>query len=174
MQEARTSARNPLTKSKHLVFVDPAGVVRLRVQPNGEPLVERAARLLAVLSVRCLTSPRDFEVFETSNASFRNGLVRQAEKLIKESKPLSMRTTQLRGAFRLTPREGEVLELLLNGACNKDIATKLNISYRVTKFHVSNLFRKFRVSGRSDLMIRSSNYFVDGRAKNLQELVSGS
>ena len=52
----------------------------------------------------------------------------------------------------LSRRETEVLEGLKEGLANKEIANKLNISERTVKFHVSNLFAKFKVDSRIQLM----------------------
>ena len=52
----------------------------------------------------------------------------------------------------LSRRETEVLEGLNEGLANKEIANKLNISERAVKFHVSNLFTKFKVNSRIQLM----------------------
>lgn len=54
---------------------------------------------------------------------------------------------------RLSPREREVLECLLENLSNKEIARKLNISERTAKFHVSNLLAKFEVRRRVDLVM---------------------
>lgn len=54
---------------------------------------------------------------------------------------------------RLSPREREVLECLLENLSNKEIARKLNISERTAKFHVSNLLAKFNVKRRADLIM---------------------
>jgi DNA-binding NarL/FixJ family response regulator len=48
----------------------------------------------------------------------------------------------------LTPREGEVLELLAAGASNKIIARRLGVSVHTAKFHVASLLRKLGASGR--------------------------
>jgi DNA-binding NarL/FixJ family response regulator len=53
----------------------------------------------------------------------------------------------------LSRRENEVLELLLENYSNKEIASRLNISSRTAKFHVSNLLAKYGVSGRADLLL---------------------
>ena len=52
----------------------------------------------------------------------------------------------------LSRRQTEVLEGLNEGLANKEIANKLNISERTVKFHVSNLFAKFKVDSRIQLM----------------------
>ncbi|MEJ2009148.1 MAG: response regulator transcription factor [Acidobacteriota bacterium] len=57
------------------------------------------------------------------------------------------------GRRRLSPREREVLECLLENFSNKEIAKKLNISERTAKFHVSNLLAKFDVRRRVDLIM---------------------
>lgn len=53
----------------------------------------------------------------------------------------------------LSRREQEVLQALLENLSNKEIATKLNISERTAKFHVSNLLAKFGVQRRADLIL---------------------
>jgi DNA-binding NarL/FixJ family response regulator len=54
--------------------------------------------------------------------------------------------------IQLTRREGEVLDGILKGWSNKEIASQLNISVRTEKHYVSALFRTFQVSNRSELM----------------------
>jgi DNA-binding NarL/FixJ family response regulator len=49
-------------------------------------------------------------------------------------------------------RELDVLPLVVEGWSNKEIAAELCISERTVKFHVSNLFRKFRVNRRLELI----------------------
>jgi DNA-binding NarL/FixJ family response regulator len=50
----------------------------------------------------------------------------------------------------LTQREAEVLELLAEGLANKQIAARLNISEHTVKFHVSSIYTKLGVSGRTE------------------------
>jgi DNA-binding NarL/FixJ family response regulator len=57
------------------------------------------------------------------------------------------------GVARLSPREKEVLDALLGNLSNKEIASKLNMSERTAKFHVSNLLAKYRVRRRADLIL---------------------
>ncbi len=52
--------------------------------------------------------------------------------------------------FDLTPRELEVLELMVHGLSNADIAERLVIGLSTVKFHVSNILSKFDVSSRAE------------------------
>ncbi len=53
----------------------------------------------------------------------------------------------------ISRREREVLDLLLDNLSNKEIASKLFITERTIKFHVSNLLSKFHVQRRADLIV---------------------
>jgi DNA-binding NarL/FixJ family response regulator len=57
------------------------------------------------------------------------------------------------GPTRLSRREKEVMEALLENLSNKEIAAKLNMSERTAKFHVSNLLAKYGVRRRADLIL---------------------
>ncbi len=52
----------------------------------------------------------------------------------------------------LTPREREVLDLVLEGTPNKLIAYELKISEPTVKLHLRGLFRKFSVGNRTQLV----------------------
>lgn len=54
----------------------------------------------------------------------------------------------------LTSRETEVLALLAEGAGNKEIATKLNISEHTAKFHVSSILSKLGATTRTEAVTR--------------------
>ena len=56
----------------------------------------------------------------------------------------------------ISDREREVLNELVKGLSNKEIAQKLFISESTTKTHVSNLFSKLEVKNRSQAIIRSN------------------
>jgi DNA-binding NarL/FixJ family response regulator len=49
----------------------------------------------------------------------------------------------------LTPRETDVLKVLLQGAMNHEIARTLGIGRETVKVHVKNIFRKLRVTDRT-------------------------
>lgn len=51
---------------------------------------------------------------------------------------------------KLSPRQQEILDGLVRGLTNKDIARQLGISVAVVKFHLLVLFRKLNVANRSE------------------------
>jgi DNA-binding CsgD family transcriptional regulator/signal transduction histidine kinase len=53
----------------------------------------------------------------------------------------------------LRPREREVLELMVAGLRNREIADRLFITIRTVKFHVSNILHKLQVESRADVII---------------------
>jgi DNA-binding NarL/FixJ family response regulator len=55
----------------------------------------------------------------------------------------------------LTPREGEVLELLAQGLTNAAIAERLILSPKTIRNQVSNIFGKLQVASRSEAIIKA-------------------
>jgi DNA-binding NarL/FixJ family response regulator len=55
----------------------------------------------------------------------------------------------------LTPRESEVLRLLVRGSSNKQIAAALRVSERTVKFHISALFTKLGATNRTEAVTRA-------------------
>jgi len=53
----------------------------------------------------------------------------------------------------LTPREREVLRLLIKGSTNKEIANDLFISEKTVKSHLNKIFKKLNVSRRLDAIL---------------------
>jgi DNA-binding NarL/FixJ family response regulator len=53
------------------------------------------------------------------------------------------------GRDALTPSEQRILEMIVTGQSNKEIAFDLNVSENTVKTHVKNIFEKLRVSDRT-------------------------
>jgi DNA-binding CsgD family transcriptional regulator len=52
----------------------------------------------------------------------------------------------------LTPKESEIIQFIIAGQSNKEIATQLFISENTLKVHLKNITRKFEVSGKYELL----------------------
>jgi DNA-binding NarL/FixJ family response regulator len=54
----------------------------------------------------------------------------------------------------LTPREGEVMELLQSGKSNAEIANELNVGIETVRSHARRIYRKLGVKTRRELLAR--------------------
>ena len=76
----------------------------------------------------------------------------------------------------LSKREKEVLRLVLQGKSNKQIALSLGISIRTVEFHLKNIYAKFQVSSRIELILKlgyaphPSRMQVPGGGANIEDL----
>lgn len=60
---------------------------------------------------------------------------------------------------KLTGRETEVLDLLTQGMCAKEIAAYLSLSKRTIEHHIENIKDKMNVSSKYELLIKMFHYF---------------
>jgi DNA-binding CsgD family transcriptional regulator len=72
----------------------------------------------------------------------------------------STASAPLDGDVALSPRELEVLLLLAEGASNKEIARRLNISVHTAKFHVGSILDKLDAIGRTDAVAHAARIGV--------------
>jgi NarL family two-component system response regulator LiaR len=72
------------------------------------------------------------------------------QALIQADTPGPARNLAASEAFGLTPREHEVLELMVEGLNNPEIAERLVVSRSTAKAHVSNILSKLGVSNRAE------------------------
>ncbi|MGM7910984.1 response regulator transcription factor [Yersinia enterocolitica] len=63
-------------------------------------------------------------------------------------------SSQLKGDCPLTPREKEVMHLILTGISNADIADLLNISHKTASAHRMKIYRKYNVNNLMGLYIQ--------------------
>ncbi len=56
--------------------------------------------------------------------------------------------------YQLSKREQEVIQLLLEGKSNKLIAASLCVSDRTVEFHLKNIYAKFQVNSRIELVLK--------------------
>lgn len=101
----------------------------------GEPaLADRLAALLADVSGLRLAAPG-----EPADAA----LVVPGESLAEPD-------------LALTPRELDVLALIAEGASNKAIARRLEISVHTVKFHIASLLDKLDAQGRTEAVVQAA------------------
>lgn len=53
----------------------------------------------------------------------------------------------------LTAREKEIVQLLVQALCDKEIAVRLGIRHPTVRFHLANIFYKVGVSSRTELIV---------------------
>lgn len=88
-----------------------------------------------------------------TNDVSRIELIRAVRVVAKGSKfipgPIAAILSENLGAEELTPAEQRVLEMLVGGMSNKEIAFALDVSENTVKTHVKNIFGKLGVSDRT-------------------------
>jgi LuxR family maltose regulon positive regulatory protein len=77
---------------------------------------------------------------------------------MKASVHFEIRREISQGGGALTTREIEVMELLLRGQADKEIAQELQIGVSTVRYHMRNLFSKYEATSRSELIVRA----IDG------------
>ena len=145
----------------------------------GEP--EAATRLFAAAVARSggaplFGVPPEGQVFQRAEAAARRSLGdadhrraweagrrlrpeeidAEVERVLSAAEVRAAPASIARGAMGgLTPREGEVLRLLVEGKSNPEIADVLFISPRTASTHVTNIFTKLGVSTRAEAVARA-------------------
>jgi DNA-binding CsgD family transcriptional regulator len=129
------------------------GVAQFRAASNVDfdCTMERIAGLLAMQCLVRGQEPRDFEVMVPAERAIIDRLVSRAEELLEEVRAVACPAS-------LSPRQREVLHSVINNRANKEIASKLNITVRTVKFHISTLLSKFGVESRSELARRATGF----------------
>jgi NarL family two-component system response regulator LiaR len=89
----------------------------------------------------------------------RSTLAPEAIQALIQAEPASgLPEKDLAAAFELTPREQEVLALMVEGLSNPDIAERLVVSRSTAKAHVSNILSKLGVSNRAEAIALALQY----------------
>ena len=127
------------------------GVTQFHAQATADRniTVERVAGLLAM---QCLVrghDPDDFVVLVPAEKSLVGKFLSRAKELLEQGRAASRPAA-------LSPRQTEILLSVIRNRANKEIASRLNITVRTVKFHVSSLLNKFGVDNRTDLARRAA------------------
>jgi len=113
--------------------------------------VERMAGLLAMQCLVRGTDPDNFEILVAAERSFANRLQSRAKELLEEGRAVASPSC-------LSPRQQEILHSVICNKANKEIASKLNITVRTVKFHISSLLSRFGVENRAELARRAAGF----------------
>jgi DNA-binding CsgD family transcriptional regulator len=129
--------------------------MQFRVEPFGN-LDCTIERLAGTLAVQCLVrgqTPEDFTVFVPAELDFVERLVSRTKSLLAEGRANT-------GSVSLSARQKEILNFVVRNQANKEIASKLNISVRTVKFHISALLEKFGVANRNELARKAAGLLM--------------
>jgi len=58
----------------------------------------------------------------------------------------------------LTPRETEVLEFVMHGLANKEIADRMGVTVAAVKFHLQHIYEKLHVHSRTEAVIKFKDH----------------
>jgi DNA-binding CsgD family transcriptional regulator len=142
---------SPLLMQSFVLCERSSGAVRFRVdaEPDGSMPVEKIAGLLAVHCLVRGQAPEDYELMVVLRESLLDAAAERAQELLAAGRALG-------AGVKVSRREQEVLDCILQGCANKEIANKLNVAERTVKFHVSSLLAKFGVTDRIALSREAS------------------
>jgi DNA-binding CsgD family transcriptional regulator len=126
-----------------------------------ECTVERIAGVLAMQCMARGQDPKNFQVMVPAEQSLVSRLISRAEELLAEGRAIACPTS-------LSARQSEVLNAVLCNRANKEIASKLNITVRTVKFHISSLLSKFGVESRSELARRAAGFMRPNQVEDAE------
>ena len=127
--------------------------------------VERMASLLAMQCLVRGTDPDDFEILVAAESSFASRLQTRAKELLEEGRAVASPSC-------LSSRQQEILHSVIRNQANKEIASKLNITVRTVKFHISSLLSRFGVENRAELARRAAGFLRPAMDRVSREPVS--
>jgi DNA-binding CsgD family transcriptional regulator len=148
------SRKREANPSSYFVFCEKSsGVAQFRAAA-GDDLNYTIERMASLLAMQCLvrgTEPSDFAVLVPAEKTLASRLASRAKELLEEGRAAAAPAS-------LSPRQKEILQSVLCNRANKEIASKLNITVRTVKFHISCLLSKFGVDNRAELARRAESF----------------
>lgn len=149
---------NSAEVSNTFVFCERAtGVTQFRAESNEgrNTTVERVAGLLAMQCLVRGQDPDDFAVLVPAEKDLVGRILSRAKELLEQGRAVSRPAS-------LSPRQTEILLSVIRNRANKEIASRLNITVRTVKFHISSLLNKFGVDNRTELAQRAAGLMKPG------------
>jgi len=172
LQSAGLAVETFTTSADFLAVYDPARAgclvldVRLRHDKNGLDLQDELRRRKAMLPIIVLTGHGNVS---TSVRALKAGAIdflqkpvppkvlveriRAALELDRQARAIATQHEDVTDQLaHLTPRERQVMELLLTGKMSKEIAVAMHVSVRTVEGHRRNVFSKMNVSSAAQLV----------------------
>jgi FixJ family two-component response regulator len=123
---------------------------------TGHGDIPMSVRAMKAGAVEFLTKPfRSRSLLEAVRAAIETD--RSAHKARSETGELRQRYEQL------TPREREVMALVVAGQLNKQVASELSTTERTIKFHRAHIMQKMGVESLADLVRMAEKLVVSGQ-----------
>ena len=142
------------SESKLFVFCEKStGTTQFRAESEQVDSNQALERMAGLLAMQCLIrghNPDDFVVLVPADKALVGRLQSRAKELLDEGRAVATPTT-------LSPRQSEILHSVICNHANKEIASKLNITVRTVKFHISSLLNKFGVNNRGELARKAAS-----------------
>ncbi len=148
---------NSCTPQVYVFCEKETGAARFQVRAGTDGVLpmEEAASLLAMHCLVRGEAPTDYQVMVKAASSLFERVTSKARQLLDAGRAIA-------SPVGLSRREKEVLNGVLENLANKEIASRLSISERTVKFHVSSLFVKFKVRSRMELIRKTPALFANG------------
>lgn len=142
------------------VFCEKSSGIAQFQADSGSDLQASIERMASLLAMQCLvrgSEPTDYAILVPVDKSLATRLTSRAKDLLAEGLALA-------NPVALSPRQREILQAVVLNRANKEIASKLNITVRTVKFHISSLLSKFGVENRAELARRATGFLRSGVA----------
>jgi FixJ family two-component response regulator len=121
---------------------------------TGHGDIPASVKAMKAGAVEFLTKPVDEQ--DLLNA------IQEAIERDRRTREQQAETRDLRDRYQsLTAREQEVMQQVISGLLNKQIAAELNITEDTVKFHRGHIMRKMRADSLADLVRMAENLGID-------------
>src|SRR5215469_2126157 len=128
---------------------------------TGHGNIPASVQAMKVGAVQFLTKPADEQ--ELLQA------IEEAVKRDRRMRQQHVEMSELRGRYEsLTPRKQEVMQQVISGMLNKQIAAELNITEDTVKSHRGHIMRKMRADSFADLVRMAENLGIPSDRRSAQ------